>query len=57
MLTKELIQELNQILKNDYKKILNRNGLVEIAGTLVDYHSLLVKIYNKKQFKDKNNKK
>ena len=46
MLSEATIQELKQILKEEYGRDVNIKEASEIAHTLVDYFNLLTKIYH-----------
>jgi len=53
MLSETTIQELRQILKEDYGKEVTQAEASEIAYTLVEYFDLLAKLFH--QEKTKNN--
>ncbi len=44
MISETLLQELQQILKEDYGKNLTREELIEVASTLVRVFDLLTKV-------------
>ncbi len=54
MVSETLIEELQQILKKDYKKDFKRNELIEVANSLVGYFSLLAKIDAREKLKNQN---
>lgn len=54
MLSEETIQELKQILKEEYGQDVDLKEASEIAYTLVSYFDLLAKICQKSQLKDEN---
>ena len=54
MLSEAIIQELKQILKEDYGKEVTQAEASEIAHTLVGYFDLLAKIYHRKKTKNNN---
>jgi len=49
-LTKPLIFELGQILREDYKTILDGKDLEKFAYSLVGYFDLLLKVENRHRF-------
>lgn len=54
MVSKEKIEELKQILKEDYGKKFKQNELVEIANSFVGYFSLLAEINDRELSKNNN---
>ena len=52
MLSKSLIKELEQILREEYKKDFSMKEASEIAYTLVDYFNLLIKIHCREKVKN-----
>ena len=46
MVSKELLKELQDILKEDYGVALSENDLVKVADFLVEYFDILFKISN-----------
>jgi len=48
------IQELRQILKEDYGKKLTQAEASEISSTLIGYFDLLAKIYHREAIKNNN---
>jgi len=54
MLSETTIQELKQILKEDYGKKVTQAEASNIAHTLVGYFDLLAKIYHQEKTKNKN---
>ena len=51
----ELLQELHQIIKEDYGKDLKKQEISEIAYSLLGFFDLLAKINHRKQLKNKDN--
>lgn len=51
------IQELKQILREDYGKVVTQAEASEIAYTLVGYFDLLAKIYHRETTKNNNDDK
>jgi hypothetical protein len=45
-LSEELVEELKNIIKEDYGKDLDNKSVTEIAYSLVGYFDLLAKIYH-----------
>lgn len=54
MLSETTIQELKQILKEEYGRDLDLKEASETAHTLVDYFDSLAKIYHREKVKDNN---
>jgi hypothetical protein len=55
MLSQATIEELRQILKDEYGKDMNQADVSEIAHTLVGYYDLLAKIYHREKTENNNN--
>ena len=55
MLGKSLIKELEQILREEYKKDFSMKEASEIACTLVNYFNLLTKINRREKIKNNYN--
>jgi len=53
-LSKELINELNDILREDYGKEFSQKELFEVGTTLLSYFELLAKIYYRNRLEEKN---
>ncbi len=51
-LSKETIEELQKILKEDYGKNLSMSEASEVANTLVAYFDLLAEIYYRTKIKE-----
>ncbi|NAS88300.1 hypothetical protein C4E24_00940 [ANME-1 cluster archaeon AG-394-G21] len=51
LLSKKQLNELNDILIEDYGKKLNQKHLFEVGTTLVSYFELLAKIYQRNKTK------
>jgi hypothetical protein len=54
MLSDATIQELKQILKEEYGRDVNLKEASEIAHTLVGYFNLLAKIYHREKESENN---
>jgi hypothetical protein len=55
MLKKELLNELREIVKEDFGKNLNDEELLEFGNNLLSYFELLAKIYfREKKFNEEN---
>ncbi len=57
MLSKEMLNELREILKEDYGKSLDDKELFEFGNNLIAYFELLAKIYCKNQIEKENENK
>ncbi len=55
-LSQELLNELKDILKEDFGEELNQKELFEVGNGLVLYFDLLARIYSRNQIKSKNSK-
>jgi hypothetical protein len=53
-LSQERIDELRQILKEDFGREVNQADASDIAYTLVGYYDLLAKIYHREKTENKN---
>ena len=54
MVSDQLIQEFQLIVKEDYDREISKAEASEILSTLTSYFDLLAKIYHRKQTNNKN---
>jgi hypothetical protein len=56
-ISQELLNELRDILREDYGKELNQKELFEVGNSLVLYFDLLAKIHSRNKLRSENSEK